>query len=354
MATEGLKGIWGFEQLDKTGIATWKLGLILMGTTPVVSYILMKLLSEIEPNPVYGPISPEALITQAFGWVFGPTGAVVGSLALARSLEKDLKALALVDNVIDASIERLRPTRTLCFTCMAIGLLCGSLLSPILYSHGPRLNLTVLESVIAIASGGPDLIMSFIIVPISGLALGLSWAIIISQINSLAHAARHIKIDFLQLNDYAAIANAGVRLFLAVIAWLSINTLMMLFVDEPTTTVSMMRLSLVFGFVAAVMLLPYIYPVWILRNRIKDKKIAEMAQNTRSLQSLRGDDEVMSTISSQGRGASTTTADLLTYRMFLDSLWEWPIASHVQKLILFGLLPPLTWVVAAMIENAMY
>jgi hypothetical protein len=45
---------------------------------------------------------------------------------------------------------------------------------------------------------------------------------------------------------------------------------------------------------------------------------------------------------------------LLTYRMFLDSLWDWPIASHVQKLILYGLLPPLTWVVAAMIENAMY
>lgn len=31
MATVGLKGIWGLEQLDKTGLATWKLGLILMG-----------------------------------------------------------------------------------------------------------------------------------------------------------------------------------------------------------------------------------------------------------------------------------------------------------------------------------
>ena len=26
MATVGPKGIWGLEQLDKTGIATWKLG----------------------------------------------------------------------------------------------------------------------------------------------------------------------------------------------------------------------------------------------------------------------------------------------------------------------------------------
>jgi hypothetical protein len=351
MATVGLKGIWGLEQLDKTGIATWKLGLILMGVAGVVGYILMTLISGMEPNPVFGPMLPEGIIAQTFGWVFFGAAVILGSLALARSLEKDLEALALVDNVIDASIERLRPTQALCFTCMAIGLLCGSLPNPILYSHGPRLNLTVLESVIAIASGGPELIMSFIIVPISGLALGLSWAIIISQINSLAHAARHIKIDFLQLNDYAAIANAGVRLFLAVIAWLIINTLMMLFVDEPTTTVSMMRLSLVFGFVATAMLLPYAYPVWILRNRIRDKKIAEMGQITLA---LRGDKEAVKTIHIHALDAPTTAADLLTHRMFLDSLWEWPIASHVQKLILFGLLPPLTWMLAAMIENAMY
>ena len=31
MATIGLKGIWGLEQLDRTGIATWKLGILLMG-----------------------------------------------------------------------------------------------------------------------------------------------------------------------------------------------------------------------------------------------------------------------------------------------------------------------------------
>ena len=30
MATVGLKGIWGLEQLDRTGIATWKLGVLLM------------------------------------------------------------------------------------------------------------------------------------------------------------------------------------------------------------------------------------------------------------------------------------------------------------------------------------
>jgi hypothetical protein len=182
----------------------------------------------------------------------------------------------------------------------------------------------------------------------------MRWVIIISQIISLTHAARHIKIDFLQLNDYAAIANPGVRLFICMIMILSAFPLMMLNGDDPANTAMLMRVSLASVIFAVVMLLPYAYPVWILRNRIRDKKIAEIDQITQSLRSLRSEGEAMNIISIQDRTTSTITAELLTYRMFLDSLWEWPIASHLQKLILFGLLPPLTWVVAAMIENAMY
>jgi hypothetical protein len=352
MATVGLKGIWGLEQLDKTGLATWKLGLMLMGVAAPVGYILTKLLSGMEPNPVFGPKSLQVLTGETFGLVFIPAGIVVILLALARAVEMDLKALALVDDVVDASIERLRPKRALRFTCIALGLLYGYLLFPILYSDDPRLNLTVLESLIALASGGPELIFSLILNPFGGgLLTGLAWAVIISQINSLVHAARHIKIDFLQLNDYAAIANPGVRLFLCLIPILVAVPLMTLYANDPTNTANEMQLLLFFVILAVVMLLPYTYPVWVLRNRIRDKKIAEMDQITRS---LRGDDDAMSKISIQGRGAPTTTVDLLMHQMFIESRWEWPIASHVQKLILFGLLPPLTWVVAAMIENAMY
>jgi hypothetical protein len=126
---------------------------------------------------------------------------------------------------------------------------------------------------------------------------------------------------------------------------------MMMNVDDPEDADLMMRISLMIVLLAVAVLLPYIYSIWILRNRIRDKKIAEMGQITLA---LRGDKEAVKTINIHALDAPTTAADLLTHRMFLDSLWDWPIASHVQKLILFGLLPPLTWVVAAMIENAMH
>lgn len=106
-----------------------------------------------------------------------------------------------------------------------------------------------------------------------------------------------IKIDFLQLSDYAAIANAGVRVFLCFIPILSTFPLMGLYADDPSESVMLMQIMLFSLFSAVVVLLPYAYPVWILRNRIRDKKLAEMDQITRS---LRGDKEVVKTITIQG------------------------------------------------------
>ena len=52
MATAGLKGIWGLEQLDKTGIATWKMAALLMGTTPLIGAMLYLVLGDVDPDSV--------------------------------------------------------------------------------------------------------------------------------------------------------------------------------------------------------------------------------------------------------------------------------------------------------------
>jgi hypothetical protein len=350
MATVGLKGIWGMEQLDKTGIATWKLGLILMGVAAPVCYVLSTLMIGMEPNTIIGPLSQDVITGWTFAMVFiGPT-LVIFFLALARAIEVDLKILASFDDAIDASIERLRPKRALRCICLTIGLLYGFLLNPALHSIISQQD-TLVEAFTTYAAGGPHVIQGFILMPINGLIQGMCFIVIVSQVVSLIHAARHIKIDFLQLNDYAAIANPGVRMFLYNIPFLGLMPLLMLYGDDAVNTAFLMRMSLVMVFTTVVMVLPYVYPVWILRNRIRDKKIAEMEQIALA---LRGDKEAVKTIVIQGLGTPTTTADLLTHQMFLESRWDWPIASHVQKLVLFGLLPPLAWVLAAMIENAMY
>jgi hypothetical protein len=302
-----------------------------------------------EPNPIIGPVSQKVIIGWTFAMVFQGPALVVFFLALARAIEVDLKKLASFDDAIDASIERLKPKLALRLICLIIGLLYGFLLNPAItmFQH----DRTLVEAFVRWAAGGPHVIQGFILMPINGLILGMGFIVIVSQVVGLIHAARHIKIDFLQLNDYAAIANPGVRMFLCTIPFLGLMPLLMLYGDDPGNTDFLMRVSLVIAFTFFVMVLPYVYPVWILRNRIRDKKIAEMDQITLA---LRGDKEAVKTIVIKGLGTPTTTADLLTHQMFLESRWDWPIASHVQKLVLFGLLPPLAWVLAAIIENAMY
>jgi hypothetical protein len=42
--------------------------------------------------------------------------------------------------------------------------------------------------------------------------------------------------------------------------------------------------------------------------------------------------------------------DLLIYRDRITAIKEWPFTDRIRALVLFGILPPLTWVIAAVIE----
>ena len=352
MATVGLKGIWGLEQLDRTGMATWKLGVLLMGGGALFGATLIPILGDVNPDSILAPFNPPRVV--AFLLVSIPFTAGVASflsLALARTTETDLRLLSSIDSGVNESIKQLQPpTRTLLISILFLMMFNYSLFPA---SNVMTLNLTIAESFSAIHSSGLVLnVVQYPLMLVNGLVGGVLFSILITQSLSLVHAARHMKVDLLQLSHYSAIANPLVKGLLFLLASFGLLPPMVLFADDPTlsTTVAFVALVSILGLIFPIFLL-YAYPILILRNRIKDQKQEELNVVFRSLQ---GDDEAIKAISIQGRGVPSTTADLLTHQMFLESRWEWPIASHVQKLILFGLLPPLTWVLAATIENALY
>ena len=51
-----------------------------------------------------------------------------------------------------------------------------------------------------------------------------------------------------------------------------------------------------------------------------------------------------------GRASGLTISELLDYRGFIESLWDWPVAPHIQRVILFGMLPLITWVLAGFVR----
>ena len=212
--------------------------------------------------------------------------------------------------------------------------------------------MTIAEVFSAIHSSGLVLnVIHYPLVLVNGLTGGVLFSILITQSLGLIHAARQMKVDLLQLSHYSAIANPIVRLVLLLLATFSLFPPMILFIGDPTFTARLAFSVLVVLVLVFPMLLLLAYPVLILRNRIKDEKQNELNV---VFQSLQGNDEAIKAINIQGCGVPSSASDLLTHQMFLESRWEWPIASHVQKLILFGLLPPLAWVLAATIEYGLY
>jgi len=93
----------------------------------------------------------------------------------------------------------------------------------------------------------------------------------------------------------------------------------------------------------------FAYPVWVLRGRIHAAKERELGFVFRS---LRGDQEAMALSRIGDRAGSLGFSELLDYRVFIESLWDWPVAPHLQRIVLIGLLPPATWVLAALIQRA--
>ena len=43
--------------------------------------------------------------------------------------------------------------------------------------------------------------------------------------------------------------------------------------------------------------------------------------------------------------------DLLYYQDRIQSVWEWPLHTHVRRIAFYVILPPLAWVLAALVET---
>jgi len=271
------------------------------------------------------------------------------SIALARSVETDLHFLAALDNEIEDGTDLLRVAPIL-IPAIIFGFLAGQSLLLVVDMVTMELSITARFSAL-FASDAKFLLFFSLILTASGATGGILFAVILRQAVSLIYTARHIRIDLLQVVQYSNIANPAVRMVVLILIILSLFPPMVLFIDNPIFSTAAVRYSLLVLTILLPLLLGYFYPVLILRTRIGQAKQKELQV---VLSSLQGDDEALDRVAIQGRGVPKTTADLLTHQIFLESRWEWPIATHVQRLILFGLLPPLTWVLAATIENVLY
>ena len=348
--TNGLKGVWLLEQLDRTGLATLKLLLLLAFIGGVIGSILALITGPVAPDSVFASYYDERVTWISMVTICITIGLVLGfDIMLARTTEADLRYLSTASN-FEVRLNSLTPKASVFFPFIAVVALLTTLASPVLGAQ--RLEISLIEAFKAFYAGGAPLrILMFVLFPVVGLAWGAGVAIGVTQIKCLITAARTIPIDLFQLTHYEALTNPTIRVLSITLVLSSVFPVFMLLTDDPIVNDQLTRLMIAVLLSLTPALAAWCYPTLILRNRIRLKKAQELDN---LLLAILGDNAALERSCIPKRGNQLTTADLLVHQMFIESRWEWPLASHVQKLILFGLLPPLTWVLAAMMENLLY
>ncbi len=172
------------------------------------------------------------------------------------------------------------------------------------------------------------------------------WVLMTSLISSLVEIAlmfrrlaKTLPVDPLTARTLTPIGSVAVSTTLAIIGAQAAFPLMFLDPDlNPVTFIP--------GFIATAvpMLFIFLMPVWPAHRRLANAKRAALFQADTELQQLRGS-------SASTRNDYVALQPVLTYRREISEAPEWPFdTSVVGRLLLYLIIPPLTWVGAALIE----
>ena len=154
-----------------------------------------------------------------------------------------------------------------------------------------------------------------------------------------ARIARNISIDPLHSRRLRPFADAAIYPTLVVIGILALFPLLLLSeFTSPMAYVPGLIVTMV-----PLLLIP-VLPVWPIHRRMAEAK-------RRALQEVDNKINTLPAPNPQQPETLSTLAPLLTYRRELSAAQEWPFdLGNISRLMLYLIIPPLTWVGAALIE----
>ena len=333
---KGVQGIFGFEQLDRRGWTNWQIVLLTMLTSTVASVAMYPILAHIPLPDGY----PDNLY-KALGIMFCYfiSFYIFITIALSRAMEADLNQLSDYYPQVEDYIRQMHVNpRYLVIACICgVAAYFAIMIFADVYAISSDLSATMKN---IFAQGVAGAFFWLALIPITGIFLGPMLVTIINQPIVLTRFAANVPIDLLSLDRYECISNSLLRFIFAFSVGTSLVFSIGVFVQSDKVESAFMAVTLVITASGLVASGAYFYPVLKLRTRIKEEKC-------RALLAIRLNIDA-------NRNVNDVNADLLTRQMFIESRWEWPIAGHVQKIAIFGFLPPISWAMAATIEQILY
>jgi hypothetical protein len=172
------------------------------------------------------------------------------------------------------------------------------------------------------------------------------------QYDSFSRLAREVRIDLSDLEDVQIFARPLLRYLLVVIL---VTVLIGLFyqftsLSLPQREEVLFRVFIPGELLAFLIIIVFVRPVLIVRDRIKATKINELMQIRKA---LGGDRSALSLTQIAHIANEFSAPDLMMYQERVTAIWEWPVQQHMQRLAFYILIPPFAWIMAALVERVL-
>ncbi len=322
--TPGLSHLRVLELLDRTGLSAWLLGFGGFIVLTVTGFSMLIVFQVPDPRMYSSTVAFCAIV--AFLIVF--------YFSMGRGWHRDVVILIEFDRELQTAFDVLEPSRRVVVIESIFAVVCAFVNLQI---SGIKLDYSVFY-----ALG----ISSFYV--LQYLMIILSIDVILRQLISLMTITQKIRIDLLSAEIYSTLANSMVRhvglyIFGVCIIALSYITFTAGALGPSEMLVAMMPWYLPGLIIISLYLIPYNH----FHRRMHSRKFQELNSISSA---LAGNQAALGHTLLKDEPRPISKIDLLYYQDRIRAIREWPFTDRIRALVLFGILPPLTWVIAAIIE----
>ncbi len=278
------------------------------------------------------------------------TGALLAVLViLATGAEKDLNERggeALIDDLTPSSLSARIET--------GVGLLFGlgtNIYFSALFVGDPTESLELLTAEYYSNTVLGNIMLEwlvFLALMVTGLLIVHLIGFCRRQIALFDRWANEFAVDLMHTDECQVFTLQPMRYLLITVIYISLNIIVYQILsalgEGDAAFVGQMPLVVVM----VICVIPFIHPVSVIRDRIAEVKQKEISAVR---QALAGDRSALGGAQIAHIADEFAAPDLMMYEQYVKDIWEWPIQGYVQRLVFYVLLPPLAWVLAALVEQ---
>ncbi len=199
----------------------------------------------------------------------------------------------------------------------------------------------------------PEFLLPHIPLALYGVAMGVVGAVVWQYYWYNMELSQRVRIELLNVDVYTPLILPSLYLMIWTLLSLSAFGCMYILMPpeiwEPLEHI--VRLCAIGSAVTPIYAALFFIPVIRLQRRIAAEKARQL--DTVNL-AIAGDASALQDTWIARCAESHSLADLYAHRAFVDGVWTWPISAQLGRIGFFVLLPPITWVMAAFVENLMF